>query len=87
LSGTINSSCRLYFETNGPAGTYRNAQVTVPTGVARFAGEPYRWPRAWVEKAYNVVEWTELPKGGHFAALQRPDDFLKVVRGYFRQWR
>lgn len=87
LSGTINSSCRLYFETNGPPRTYRQAKVTVPTGVARFAGEPYRLPRAWVEHAYNVVEWKELPKGGHFAAFQRPDDFLGVVRDYFRRWR
>jgi microsomal epoxide hydrolase len=86
LSGTINSSCRLYFETNGPPNTYRHAKVTVPTGVARFAGEPYRWPRAWVERAYNVVEWQELPKGGHFAAMQRPDDFIQAVRGYFRRW-
>jgi hypothetical protein len=37
-----------------------------------------------VEKAYrNIQDWRELPKGGHFAAFQRKDDFLRVVRDFF----
>jgi pimeloyl-ACP methyl ester carboxylesterase len=32
----------------------------------------------------NIQDWQELPKGGHFAAFQRADDFLRVVRRFFR---
>lgn len=84
FTGTAGSSFRLYFESNG-RGSYRHSKVTVPTGVARFAGEPFRWPRRLAEQAYvNIVDWREYPKGGHFAAFQRPDDFLEAVRGFFR---
>lgn len=84
LTGTAGSSFRLYFESNG-RGNYRQSKVKVPTGIARFAGEPFRWPRRFVEMSYhNIQDWQELPKGGHFAAFQRPDDFLRVVRGFFR---
>ncbi len=87
LTGTAGSSFRLYFESNG-RGKYRQSKVSVPTGIARFAGEPFRWPRPLVEMSYfDIQDWQELPKGGHFAAFQRPDDFLRVVRGFFRTQR
>ena len=81
---TAASSFRLYHENNVRT-QYRHAVVSVPTGVARFAGEPFRWPRSLVEQTYrNVQDWQELPEGGHFAAFQRSDDFLRVVRAFFR---
>lgn len=84
FTGTAGSSFRLYHE-NNLRSAYAHAVVDVPTGVARFAGEPFRWPRSLVEGTYrNVQDWQELPRGGHFAAFQRQDDFLRVVRGFFR---
>ena len=84
LTGTAGSSFRLYHENNFRT-AYRHAKVTVPTGVARWAGEPFRWPRSLVEATYtNVKDWREFPGGGHFAAFQRKDDFLGAVRGFFR---
>jgi len=84
LTRTAGSSFRLYFESNGRR-KYRQPKVEVPTGIARFAGEPFRWPRPLVETTYrNIQDWQELPKGGHFAAFQRADDFLRVVRRFFR---
>ena len=46
--------------------------VSVPTGVARFPKEVVRFPRAWVERQYNVTHWTDMPRGGHFAAMEPP---------------
>ena len=87
LTGTAGSSFRLYFENNARS-SYRHADVRVPTGIARFAGEPFRWPRSLVEKTFtNIQDWQELPHGGHFAAFQRKDDFLRVVRAFFRGQR
>lgn len=84
FTGTAASSFRLYHENNFRTG-YRHAVVDVPTGIARFKGEPFRYPRSLVERNYrNIHDWQELPKGGHFAAFERSDDFLRVVRAFFR---
>ena len=84
LTGTAGSSFRLYYENNFRS-RYRKAQVTVPMGVARWAGEPFRWPRSMVEKSFPTIrDWREFDGGGHFAAFQRKDEFLDAVRGFFR---
>lgn len=83
FTGTAASSFRLYHENNF-RNVYTHAVVTVPTCIARFAGEPFSWPRSLVEQNYrNIQDWHEFPKGGHFAAFQRPDDFLGSVRRFF----
>lgn len=83
FSGTAGSSFRLYHENNSRI-EYQHAVVTIPSGIARFAAEPFAWPRPLVEQSYrNIQDWQELSQGGHFAAFQRKDDFLRVVRGFF----
>lgn len=59
-------------------------RVEVPTGVACFPGEfiPYP-PRAVAERAYAVARWTDMPAGGHFAALEEPVAFSDEVRAFF----
>jgi microsomal epoxide hydrolase len=37
-------------------------------------------PRAWAEKKYNIVHWTEQERGGHFAAFERPESFITDLR-------
>jgi len=66
-----------------PAGT----KCAVPTGVAAFPGDTvYQTPpRSLAEKAYNIVHWTVMKKGGHFAALEEPGLFLGDVRAFARQ--
>jgi pimeloyl-ACP methyl ester carboxylesterase len=82
VTGTITSSTRLYWEmlhsSSGPA-----AYVNNPTGVARYPKEPIRYPRAWVERQYNVVRWVDMPRGGHFAAMEQPKLFADDVRSFF----
>lgn len=59
-------------------------RVAVPTGVALFPAEfiPYP-PRSGAERAYNITRWTEMPAGGHFAAMEEPAAFAAEVGGYF----
>lgn len=61
-------------------------KVEIPTGVACFPAEfiPYP-PRAVAERAYAVARWTEMPAGGHFAALEEPEAFSDEVRAFFAQ--
>ena len=59
----------------------------MPTGHAQFPAEICRTPRAWAEQMYNIVRWTEMPKGGHFAAMEQPALFVDEVRAFFRPLR
>jgi pimeloyl-ACP methyl ester carboxylesterase len=85
VTQTITSSARLYWERTHSDD--QPAPVTVPTGVARFPKEVLRYPRAWVERRYNVVHWTDMPRGGHFAAMEQPELFVRDLREFFRAIR
>ncbi|MEI8002499.1 MAG: epoxide hydrolase, partial [Actinomycetes bacterium] len=62
-------------------------RVEVPTGAAIFPREIIRPPRRWAEHAFNLVHWTEQPRGGHFAAMEQPELFVDDVRAFFRTVR
>lgn len=63
-----------------PAGT----RLRVPTGVAAFPDPVFPAPpRSHAEKTYDIVHWTDMPAGGHFAALEKPDLLLADVRAFF----
>lgn len=34
-----------------------------------------------------MVHWTDMPRGGHFAALEQPELLLEDVRALFRRFR
>lgn len=57
-----------------------------PTAFANFPGEPLYQapPRAFAERAYNIVRWTDMPRGGHFAAMEEPDLFVDELRAWAR---
>ena len=60
--------------------------VTVPTAFAAYHDRRIpNPPRAWVERGYNVTRWTQLPRGGHFAAMEVPDLFVEDLRGWRRE--
>ena len=89
VTGTINSAMRFYYECIGPNAAPQDdwAFVTVPTAHARFPAEIRPTPRAWAEQMYNIVRWTKLPKGGHFAAFEQPDLFVEDLREFCRDYR
>ena len=62
------------------------ATVGVPTGYAAFPKEIIRPPRSLAEHVYtNIQRWTEMPRGGHFAAMEQPDALAADIRAFFRQ--
>jgi pimeloyl-ACP methyl ester carboxylesterase len=82
------SSARLYWERRqAPETMVPQRRVTVPTGVANYPGELVRSLRPHAERYFNVVHWTELPRGGHFPAMEVPDLFVEDVRAFFRPLR
>jgi epoxide hydrolase len=89
LPGTGASSARLYWESFGKAfGGGQDQGVQLRTGCSIFPKEIVPTPRSWAEKRYrNIVYWNELDRGGHFAAFEQPDLFVKELRTCFRLMR
>ena len=79
------SSARIYYENQRAQPVQR--RVEVPTGCAVFPKEISIAPRRWVEGQYNVTRWTEMPRGGHFAAMEEPELLVDDVRAFFRTLR
>lgn len=85
---TINSSIRMYYEhQHYPAPIQQGERVTVPCGIALTQEAVDRAPREWAERTYDVQHWTELPRGGHFLALEEPELLARDLRAFFRQFR
>ncbi|HEX8593856.1 MAG TPA: epoxide hydrolase [Pseudomonas sp.] len=62
-----------------PAGTH----IRVPTGFAAFRDPVFvPPPRSFVSKTFNIVHWTEMPAGGHFAAWEQPELMLADLRKF-----
>ncbi len=58
-------------------------RIEVPTGVAAFPKDLLAFPpRSMVERGYDVVHWTDMPRGGHFASLEEPELFLADLRAF-----
>lgn len=84
VTATAASSARLYWESFGPKRRTPHT-VTVPTGVAVFPQEIVTPVRRWMEGSFtDIRHWTEMPKGGHFAAFEQPALFIHDVRAFFR---
>lgn len=62
-------------------------RIETPTAFANFPGEPLHFapPRSFAERAHNIVRWTEMPRGGHFAAMEEPDLFVQEVQAWARE--
>jgi pimeloyl-ACP methyl ester carboxylesterase len=86
VTQTITSSARLYWEfMHAEEGAPEYVGVT--TGVARYPKEVFCFPRAWIERRFNVTHWAEMPRGGHFAAMEQPELFVDDLRTFFRTVR
>jgi pimeloyl-ACP methyl ester carboxylesterase len=88
LPGNGASSARLYWESFRKSFAQNAQAVSLPTGCSLFPKELSQPPRTWVERRYtNLTYWNELPKGGHFAAFEQPELFIREVRAFFRTVR
>ncbi|MDX1892853.1 epoxide hydrolase family protein [Mycolicibacterium sp. 050158] len=81
VTGTGASSARFYWERAHSPDS--GARVELPTGIAAFPKEITRPPRAWCEPRYHITHWTDMPRGGHFAAFEQPRLYVDDVRAFF----
>lgn len=62
-----------------------DAFIETPTGIAAFPDPVFRMPpRSMVARSYNVVHWSDMDAGGHFAAMEAPSAFAADVRAFAR---
>ncbi|MFI7034488.1 alpha/beta fold hydrolase [Microbispora rosea] len=90
LTNSIATSNRLYYEAmhaEGMMSMLDPGYVDTPTGYASFAKEIVSPPEEWVRRCYNLTRFTEFDQGGHFAALERPEELVTDIREFFRPLR
>jgi pimeloyl-ACP methyl ester carboxylesterase len=88
VTNTIGTAAWFYRGLSEDAGA-RNGRVTVPTG---FASSPHEMtllnpPKSLVERGFNLVHYTKMPRGGHFAFWEQPEAMVADVRQFFRKLR
>ncbi|MBS0482511.1 MAG: epoxide hydrolase [Proteobacteria bacterium] len=85
LPGTGASSARLYWESFA---RFVPRPIALPVAVSAFPKEILPAPRKWAERNYKrLVHWGEMDKGGHFAAWEQPEAFVRELRTAFALMR
>ena len=75
VTGSIGTSFAPYVKPSPPFD-----RIAVPTVVSQFPGELVRTPRSTAEQLFDLRVWEEGAAGGHFAAWERPDEFVGFLR-------
>ena len=85
---TFNTASWIYYgrrEEGGRVLSTEGRRVEVPTGCALFPKELLAWPpRSYAERIYNITQWNEMPRGGHFAAMEEPTLLINEIREFSR---
>ena len=91
VTQTIGSSFSPYYDMAN-AGALRWISETikkwvgssdVPAGFALFPKDLVTQPWEWAARFFNVQRWTEMPRGGHFAAAEEPRLLAEEIRATF----
>ena len=84
VTGTVGSAMRIYRE-NRLSGEESAPlpHLETPVAYADFPKEVFATPLTWIKQTYNVVQYTRMPRGGHFAALEQPNFLVEDVRKFF----
>jgi pimeloyl-ACP methyl ester carboxylesterase len=89
VTETPTSAARYYYEGRhtAPSGGSGQQRIEVPTACAMFPKELLYAPRRWLDARYNLRRFTEMPRGGHFAALEQPELLVNDIRAFFAPLR
>ena len=88
VTKTFNTASWIYYGRREEGGRFFPEdfkKIEIPTAAAIFPAEMSEWPpRSYVDRMFNITQWTEMPSGGHFAALEEPEllvnDLVKFSR-------
>ena len=88
VTKTFNTASWIYYGRREEGGRFFPKdfkKIAIPTAAAVFPAEMSEWPpRSYVDRMFNITQWTEMLSGGHFAALEKPEllvnDLVKFSR-------
>ena len=88
ITKTFNTATWIYYGRREEGGRFFPKdfkKIEIPTAVAIFPAEMSEWPpKSYVYRMFNITQWTKMPSGGHFAALEEPEllvnDLVKFSR-------
>jgi len=86
VTQTINPSIRSYYEESHAPSLKPGQRVEVPVAMALFPKDTPP-PRALAERTLRIERWTEMPRGGHFPALEVPELYVGDLQAFFRSFR
>ncbi len=86
VTQTINPSIRSYYEESHAPSLQAGQRVEVPVAMALFPKDTPA-PRALAERTLRIERWTEMPRGGHFPALEEPELLVEDLRAFYRSLR
>jgi pimeloyl-ACP methyl ester carboxylesterase len=87
VTGAINSSFWPYYDVRHGRWPIPRTRCSTPTAYASFPREIRHPPRSFAEQVFNIQRWTEMSRGGHFAALEAPELLAGDVTAFFRMLR
>ncbi len=91
VTKTFNTASWIYYGRREEGGRFLPKdfhRIEVPTAAALFPAEMLEWPpRSYAERMYNIKRWTNMSKGGHFAALEQPELLINDIRAFARSLR
>jgi pimeloyl-ACP methyl ester carboxylesterase len=90
VTETIGSSIRTYYEESHHPSLVSGQCIEVPVGIALFPKDLPQGatlPRTLAERNLRIEHWTQMPRGGHFAAWEEPALLAEDMRACFRPLR
>jgi pimeloyl-ACP methyl ester carboxylesterase len=83
VTKTFNTASWIYYGRREEGGRFFPKdfkKIEIPTAVAIFPAEMSEWPpKSYVDRIFNITQWTEMPSGGHFAAMEEPELLVKDI--------
>ncbi|MDA9996293.1 epoxide hydrolase [Candidatus Pelagibacter sp.] len=83
VTKTFNTASWIYYGRREEGGRFFPKdfkKIEIPTAAAVFPAEMSEWPpRSYVDRMFNITQWTEMPSGGHFAAMEEPELLVKDI--------
>ncbi|KQW38423.1 epoxide hydrolase family protein [Rhizobacter sp. Root404] len=84
FSANVASTLRMYKENAAqPLAFATGERIIPPLCFASYPREIVNPPREWLERVFQVARWSELPAGGHFAALEQPESLAREIHQSF----
>jgi epoxide hydrolase len=91
VTDSIDTSAWFYrgFVDDRPVPGTAAPRITVPTAKVSLPKESPSLdpPQSLIARNYNLVRYTRLPRGGHFAFWEQPGPMVADVRAFFRTLR